>query len=111
MVSLARLVSPLLPFVEIRTFHPEERDAAMTWVSAVPVQPVSHAEPIADLRKRMRSVRERAWRGLPDHLFLSPGRLAVGEQVRSGVSALLRWIKPVAAKLAIKGNALYWRLA
>ena len=41
MISLAKLVSPLLPFIAIRTFHPDEREEAMAWVSEVPLEPLS----------------------------------------------------------------------
>jgi hypothetical protein len=32
----AEIASPLIPHVEIRAFHPEERQAAMAWVSDLP---------------------------------------------------------------------------
>lgn len=35
MRSLAKLASPLIPHVELRTFGPNERDEAMGWVSQV----------------------------------------------------------------------------
>ena len=35
MRAAAQIADPLLPHVEIRAFAPEERDAAMAWVSAV----------------------------------------------------------------------------
>ena len=34
--TLIKIVDPLLPQVEARTFEPSERDAALTWVSELP---------------------------------------------------------------------------
>ncbi len=34
--ALIKIVDPLLPQVEARTFEPSERDAALTWVSDLP---------------------------------------------------------------------------
>lgn len=34
--GLCKIVSPLLPGVEVRSFTPEEGDAAMAWVSDLP---------------------------------------------------------------------------
>lgn len=34
--ALVRLADPLLPYVEIKTFAPDEREAALAWAQAVP---------------------------------------------------------------------------
>ena len=33
--TLARIASPLIPFVDVRTFDPHEGDAALAWVSTL----------------------------------------------------------------------------
>ena len=33
---LARIADPLVPYVEVRAFHPGERDAALAWVADLP---------------------------------------------------------------------------
>jgi SpoIIAA-like len=36
MRTLVRIIDPLLPQIEARTFAPSEREAAMAWAAAVP---------------------------------------------------------------------------